>query len=463
MRVLVVGGGISGLSAAHAVLAKSPTADVTVLEESARVGGNIVTVREDGLVIDGGPDSWVANKPHAANLAKALGLEASLMGTIPENRRALIAWGDSLHPLPEGFVLGVPTSILPILKTPLFSVKAKLRMALEPFVPRRVPTGEDDDESIESFVRRRLGDEVVERLVAPLLGGIYGGDAGKLSMRATLPQFVEMEAKHGSLIHALKRARGSGPAGAKPSMFTSLEGGLGTLVERLRAKLGDARVRTGSKARKVAPLPKEDARGRFAVELSGETLFADHVVMAVPAHAAVAAMAPFGDDVGALLSTMQYVSTGVVMMAFAREDVRYPLDATGYIVPRVLGRPALAATWVTSKWAHRAPDGTVLIRVFLGGAGHEDLLAREDEELERLARAELEGSMGLLAAPKQARVFRFLRASPQPLVGHPGRMRKVKELLRRTPGIYLVASGYDGVGIPDCVRQAEEAATAIVA
>jgi oxygen-dependent protoporphyrinogen oxidase len=463
-RVIVVGGGISGLSSAHAVLRLDPGAQVTLLEQAPRVGGNIVTVREGGCVIDGGPDSWVASKPHTTALAKTLGLEGELIGTIPENRRSLIAWGDDLHPLPEGFVLGVPTSIMPIIKTRLFSLQAKARMAMEPFIPRRKSEGEDDDESIDSFVRRRLGAEVAERLVAPLLGGIYGGDAGALSMRATLPQFVEMEAKHGSLIHAMKGAHGGGgKGGAKPSMFTSLRTGLGTLVDRLTSSIGEDRIKTGARVARVSPLA-DDPRGRFAVEREGgDVSYADHVIMAVPAHAAQAALGAFGEPLSALLATMQYVSTGVVMMAFARSDIHYPLDATGYIVPRVLGRPALAATWVTSKWADRAPEGQVLIRVFLGGAGHEELLARDDGDLERLARAELERSMGLTAPPTLARVFRFMRASPQPLVGHPGRMRRARAILAETPGLYLVASGYDGVGLPDCVRQAEEAARQIVA
>ena len=464
-RVVVVGGGISGLSTAHALLTRAPAGEVlvTLLEQGARVGGNIVSVREGGFVLDGGPDSWVASKPQGATLAKSLGLEGDLIGTIPENRRALIAWGDSLHSLPEGFVLGVPTSILPIFRTPLFSVQAKLRMMLEPFIPRRKVSGdEDDDESIDSFIRRRLGSEVVERLVAPLLGGIYGGDAGRLSMRATLPQFVEMEAKHGSLIHALKAGlRPKGPGGSKPSMFTSLRGGLGALIDKLAESVGAERTRTGAKVRRVAPLAKDDARGRFAIELEGETLHADHVVMAVPAHAAAAAMQDFvGLD--PLLSAMPYVSTGVVMMAFKRSDVSYPFDATGYIIPRVLGRPALAATWVTSKWAGRAPEDQVLIRVFLGGAGHEEVLTRDDAELEGIARTELTRTMGIVAPPSLVRVFRFLRASPQPLVGHPGRMRRAREILKATPGIHLVASGYDGVGIPDCIRQADDAATSIL-
>jgi oxygen-dependent protoporphyrinogen oxidase len=461
-RVVIVGGGISGLSTAHAVLELDPSAELVLLEQAPRVGGSIITERPAGFILDAGPDSWVATKPQATALAKRLGLDDELIGTIPENRRALIAWGDVLHPLPEGFVLGVPTSVLPIITTRLFSARGKLRMAMEPLVPRRRPVGEDDDESIDSFVRRRLGGEVAERLVAPLLGGIYGGDAAALSMRATLPQFVEMEAKQGSLIHAMKAAHRPRGAGPRPSMFTSLRSGLGTLVDRLVSKIGPERIHTDAKVARVS-FSKDDPRGRFAVEVCGdEPRHADHVVLSIPAHAAAYALRSMGEPLTSLLCAMPYISTGVVMMAFARSDIAHPLNATGYIVPHVLGHPALAATWVTSKWAHRAPEDQVLIRVFLGGAGADDLLAKDDGELERLARDELERTMGVKASPRLTRVFRFLRANPQPLVGHPGRMRQTRELLAATPGLHLVASGYDGVGIPDCVRQAEQAARAIV-
>ncbi len=461
-RVVVVGGGISGLATAHAVLALDPSAELVLLEQAPRVGGSIVTEREGAFVLDGGPDSWVANKPQATALAKKLGLEEELIGTIPENRRALIAWGNVLHPLPEGFVLGVPTSVLPILTTGLFSARGKLRMAMEPLVPRRQPVGDDDDESIDAFVRRRLGGEVAERLVAPLLGGIYGGDAAALSMQATLPQFVEMEAKHGSLIHAMKEAYRPREAGPRPSMFTSLRSGLGTLVDRLVSSIGPERIRTDAMVARVS-FSKDDPRGRFAVDVCGdETRYAEHVVMSVPAHAAAFSLRSLGEPLTSLLCAIPYVSTGVVMMGFARSDIARPLDATGYIVPHVLGHPALAATWVTSKWAHRAPEGNVLIRVFLGGTGGEELLAKDDGELGQLARAELARTMDVRAAPHMTRVFRFSRAMPQPLVGHPGRMRRTRELLAATPGLHLVASGYDGVGIPDCIRQAEQAARTIV-
>jgi protoporphyrinogen/coproporphyrinogen III oxidase len=463
-RVVVVGGGISGLATAHALLARDSTVDVLLLESSRRLGGNIVTVREDdGFVIDGGPDSWVRDKPHATKLATSLGMQDALIETIPENRRAFISWRGALHPFPEGFVMGVPTSILPILRTRLFSPQAKLRMALEPFIPRRHIESDEDDESIASFVRRRLGSEVTERLVAPLLGGIYGGDAGALSMKATLPRFVEIEQKQGSLIHALQKTAGAGEKGGeKPSSFTSLRAGVGSLTDRLASVLGEGRIRLGAEVARVTPRGG-DPRGRFVIDIQGiPPLFADHVVLATPAHVAAKVLAHSAGDLASLLGEIPYVSTAVVVMAFRAADVSYRLDATGYIVPRGEGRAALAVTWITSKWRGRAPDGQVLMRVFLGGVGHDDVVVKDDAELTNLARAELARTIGIGASPTMTRAFRFVRASPQPLVGHPKRMRRARELLAKLPGLAMVASGYDGVGIPDCVRQAEEAARLIL-
>src|SRR5580658_8113875 len=233
-RVVIVGAGITGLATAHALLERLPDVDLALLERASRPGGKISTEHTDGFVIDGGADSWVSAKPEATDLARAVGLERQLVGTLEANRRVYIAWKKGLCPLPEGFVLGVPTEILPILRTPLFSLGAKLRMGLEPFVPRRAQNGKD--ESIASFVSRRLGREVAERLVAPLLGGIYGGEATLLSIRATLPQFVEAEAMHGSLVLAMRAQRRAARNGKAPSSaFVSLREGVGGLVDRLAA------------------------------------------------------------------------------------------------------------------------------------------------------------------------------------------------------------------------------------
>jgi oxygen-dependent protoporphyrinogen oxidase len=470
-RVVIVGGGITGLATAHALMsgarATKRTMNITLLESSSRLGGNIITERRDGFTLDGGPDSWVSSKPQATALARGVGLGDELVSTLEAFRRVYVAWDGELHAVPEGLVLAVPTRIMPVLRSGLFSWRAKVRMGLEPLVPRHKSQG-DEDESIASFVSRRLGREVCERLAAPLLGGIFAGDAGDLSIRATFPQFVEMEEKHGSLIRAMRRTpRGAAAKNgvAPPSAFTSLRGGMGTVVDALETSLAGLDLRVGQRARKLARLPSGDARGRYAIEMEDDsTRYADDVVLALPAHASARILEDIDVALSNELDAIPYVSTATVFLAFKKSDVSHALDATGFIVPKSLGRPMLAATWVTSKWDARAPAGQVLMRVFFGGTSGQGTLAKDDASLAALAQSELGALMGgLHAKPIFTRVFRFDRASAQPLVGHLGRMRRVRSGLERLPGVFVVGGGLDGIGIPDCVRQAGDVAIRILA
>jgi oxygen-dependent protoporphyrinogen oxidase len=463
-RVVILGGGITGLSAAHALLRPAGAFDLTLIEREAQLGGNIRTVRRDGFVLDGGPDSWVAAKPHATALAKSLGLEPRLIPTKPENRHVYIAWKGELHPLPEGMVLGIPTEIMPIVKTPLFSWDAKLRMALEPLIPARGWVG-DEDESIGDFVARRLGDEVAQRLAGPLLGGIFAGDAGELSVRAAFPQFVEAEKRHGSLVRAMKALRAarksSAAGGDEASAFLSLEGGLGELIDALAARVaGQVNVRTGVSARGVT----RHAEGGFRIELEGgEILDADDLVLASPLPVSATLARGLDPLLADAIGAFDAASTATAFLAYPESAVPRLLDATGFLVPREMRRPILASTWVSSKWGHRAPAGSVLIRVFFGGSNGEPVLENDDRELVALAREELRSLMGIDAAPLFTHVFRFTGASPQPRVGHLARVRAVKERLARWPGLYVASNGFEGSGIPDCVKFAEAAASEILA
>ena len=470
-RIVIVGGGIAGLSAAHAAIArgreKQAPPRVTVLERSARFGGNVVTEREGGFVLDSGPDSWVVTKPQATALARELGLEGQLVVTNPKNRRYYIAWGDKLHPVPEGMVLGVPTRIGPLVSTSLFSWGGKMRMGLEPFVKARRFEG-DDDESIGDFATRRLGVEAAERLVAPLLGGISAGDAADISVRAAFPMLVAMEREHGSLVRGMlamrkARAKASGAAGGarEGSAFTSLKGGVGdlstALVEKLRSE--DATLRACVAVEAVAR-----EKGAWAVYVEGgERVEADTVLLAVPGPVAARLVSTVDDEVARTLSSISYGSTATVFLGYRRADVAHPLDGVGFVVPRAAGRPILASTWVSSKWDDRAPEGHVLIRAFFGGAWGEGVLAEGDEGLIKTARGELKTLMGLAAEPVLARVFRFERASAQMKVGHLAMMRGLKETMAKVaPGLLIAGGGYDGVGIPDCIRQGTEAGRAMV-
>lgn len=460
-RVVIVGGGITGLATAHALESASGRCEVRLLEAAPHLGGNLVTVRHNAFLIDGGPDSWVATKPHATRLAKAVGLGDELIGTRPDTRKVYIVWQRQLHPMPEGLVLGIPTEWKPFAQTELLGIDAKMRAALDYMVPRKNLTG-TNDESIASFVTRRLGPDVSERIVSPLLGGIFAGDADTLSVRACVPQLVEAEQKHGSLIRAmraLKEERLSAVEGE--STFLSLKRGVGDLVVNVAHQLKDAEVSTSCA---VTRLTRSEEENAWVVETStGRTLHADHVALVVPAHAASRIVAEVSPTLSERLADIRYVSTAAVFLAYRKFDVRHPLDAFGFLVPKAENRPILACTFVSSKWDHRAPSGQVLLRFFLGGAGNEHLLENDDASLVRLCREQLLDLLGVERAPTFDRVFRFQNASPQPGVGHLERVAAIQDLVSEHPGLHVGGNGYLGTGIPDAVKQGEDIAARIIA
>lgn len=484
-RVVIVGGGISGLATAHALIARKGSfssadpLEVVLLEASKRVGGNLRTATRDGFVLDEGPDSWVSVKPHATNLARALGLGDRLIETLPENRRVYIATrpsglrrlrhrltgrpdlaarGVELVPMPDGLVLGIPTRLWPLATTPLLSLLGKLRAALDLLLPVGYGRVSEDreDESVAGFITRRLGREVLDSLAGPLLGGLFTGDVDALSLRATFPQLADLEAKGGMIRGALAMAARR-PKGPAPSAFTGLRGGMADLVDALARHLGDA-IKLDARV--------ESARARegggYRVEVAGAdgaraSFDADALVLTGAAHASAKLVAPIDRDIGEILGAIPYGSACTVFTAYARAEVPRPLDATGYLVPRPLGRAARAATWVSSKWGFRAPDDAVLIRTFFGGEDVE----RADETLIEWARAEVADSIGVTAKPSLVHIGRYPRASPQPRVGHLARLREVRTHLQRHPGLHLTGAGFDGVGLSDCVRQGEQIAEAI--
>ena len=466
-RVVIVGGGITGLATAHALERATEPCEVHLVEAEPRLGGNLITVNHNGFTIDGGPDSWVATKPHATRLAKSVGLGDELIGTRPDTRKVYIVWKKKLHAMPEGLVLGIPTEWKPFAQTELFGLDTKLRALLEPIVPRKVFAG-DEDESIASFVTRRLGADICDRIAGPLLGGIFAGDPESLSVRACVPQFVEAEAKYGSLVLAMRALRASrkevtgGVAGdLEASTFLSLKRGIGDLVTYVAHRLRDAEISTDRAATRVSQLPEGDPRGRWAVETRRGTVHADHVALTVPAHASARIVSDLDPTLSSMLGDVGYVSTATVFLAYRKYDIRHPLDAVGFLVPRGENRPILACTFVSSKWDHRAPSGQALMRVFIGGAGAEHYLTRDDDALVRMAREQLFDLLAIERPPVFAKVFRFRRASPQPTVGHLARMRKVLDRVATWPGLYVGGNGFIGTGIPDSIKQGEEIAARI--
>ena len=474
-HVIIVGGGITGLTVAHRLLSATRKGEarrpvtVTLLEERAQLGGSIRTERQDGFVIDGGPDAWVVAKPQASQLCRELGLGDRLVETVERNRRVYVRRDGALHPLPEGLVLTVPTRVLPFARTPLLSWSAKARMALDLVIPRRRG---DQDESIGSFIRRRLGHEALEQLAEPLLGGIYAGDVDALSIRSTFPQLTQMEEKHGSMIlGALAQRRDRGDVGGPPpSAFHSLLGGVGELVEVIARAVQRAggEIRTGAAVQSIVPAatsPGVSGAPRFAVHVVGapEPLLAEDVVVATPAYAAADALSDLDLDIAAALRLVPYLSTATVLLGYRRADIAHPLDAVGLIVPRPERRRALAATFVSSKWPGRAPEDSALLRVFLGGHRDPGTVAQGqcDDAIAAIAREELAGLLGIRARPVLSRVFRFDRASVQPVLGHAERVRALRERAARHPGLHFAGAAFDGVGIPDCIRQATDVARVI--
>lgn len=447
--VVVIGGGISGLTTAHTLATKhGDRFTVRVLEATDRLGGNVRTIRLGDYLIDEGPDSWVNTKPQITALARALGLGDRLIETIPENRKVYVRTERGLVPMPEGLMLGIPTRIVPLATTPLLSWRGKLRAAADLVLPKGFRRAPGDDEPLGTYIERRLGREVLEKLAAPLLGGLYTGDVASLSLMATFPQLAALEEQGGMIRGALALARKAPKTEGKRSAFTTLRGGVGELIDTLAARLSES-IQKNARVERLARVREGD---RFVVEhTGGERIVADHVVFAGPAHVAAQLIRGLADDIANELAAIEYTSAATVFLAYARTAIAHPLDATGYLVPTKAPGEPLASTWVSSKWPFRAPSDRALMRIFFGNTD----VDRADDDLIHRARNEVTRTLSVSATPELVHVARFRRASPQPRVGHPARVARIKKGLESVRGVHVLGSAYDGVGLGDCVRQAE--------
>lgn len=457
-HVLVVGGGISGLAAAESLLRADARVRVTVVEAGDRLGGIVGTERTEGFVLERGPDVVVAAKPATRLLCERLGIADRLVGTAV--RGAYVYRAGALRRLPAGLSGMMPTRLGPLAASRLLSVRGLLRFASEPWRAGAAPMA-GGDESLERFVVRRMGREAYDRLVEPLLTGIYAGDGARLSLSATFPQLLALEREHGSLLRGLRaRAAAGEPAPASP--FLSFPTGMQELVEGLARALtasGRVSVRTGVPAR---ALRAPGAAGPALTLADGTSLEGDAVVLALPARASAALLAPLDPVLARELRGIPHGSTATVTLAYAAADVPRALDATGYVVPRVAGRSALACTWASSKLAGRAPGGMALLRLFFGGARRPELAVRDDDGLEALARAELREVLGVTAVPRLVRVTRWLDAMPQYEVGHAARVASIEARAASLPWLALAGNAYHGVGVPDCIRSGEGASARVM-
>jgi len=463
VNLVVIGGGVTALAAAHRAteLARERRVDldVRVVEARDRLGGTIATERTDGFLIEAGPDSFLSEKPWALDLSRRLGLESRLVRTDDRFRKVFVWFRGRLHPLPDGFQLLAPTRLAPFAGSSLFSWRGKVRMALDLMLPRG-GGALGDDESLGAFVRRRLGREALERVAQPLVAGIYTANPEELSVAATVPRFVEVERRHRSVILGLRRGLAQAPlpgtSGARWSLFVTFADGMQTLVTTLADRLPDSAIVLGQRVSAV-----ERDGGRWRVTSSDGARFeADRVIVAAEAHVAARLLRYVDPALATLLGDIEYAGAATVSLGFRRADVPHPLDGFGFVVPRSEGKAVLAATFSSVKYPGRAPAGHVLIRCFLGGALNAEILREDDASLIGRARAELGDALGITAEPVLVRASRWPASMPQYRVGHLARIDAIEHRARALPGLHLAGAAYRGVGIADCVRAGEAAAEA---
>lgn len=468
-RIVIIGGGLSGLSAAFYVRKSYREAgiepDIVLIEKDLTLGGKIETLQRDGFVIEKGPDSFLARKTVMSDLAKELGLEQELVTTNPNAKKTYILQRGKLHPMPAGLVLGIPTELKPFLKSGLVSFGGKMRAMMDFVLP---PRRSREDESLGQLIERRLGTEVLENMTEPLLAGIYAGDMRKISLQATFPQFGEVERQYGSLIRGMNTGRKpvETHTGTRKSAFLTFRKGLQSLVQALIHELHDVEQRTGTAAAGIivrdsgdVPAAAESAP-RYEVELdNGEKLPADDIYVTVQNFAAAELLRPHVDV--SALDSVNYVSVANVVMAFDKKDIVTEYDGSGFLVPRKEGRNITACTWTSTKWLHTSPGDKVLLRCYVGRSDDEQNVQLPDEALADLVRKDLREIMGVDAKPLFTEITRLKYSMPQYPVGHPAHIAALRsELALKLPGIYAFGAGYDGIGMPDCIKQAKESAEA---
>jgi oxygen-dependent protoporphyrinogen oxidase len=482
MRTAIIGGGIAGLAAAYELeqaRQKGAEVEYTLFEARARLGGCMASEIVNGAVLERGPDSFLSEKPAAAELCRELGLGGELTPSNDAERKTYIVVRNRLVALPDGLMFLVPTKLIPTALTRLFSWKTKVRMGLELLLP---PRPSDHDEAVAALVERHFGREVVERLADPLLSGIFGGDAAQLSARTVLPRLVEMESEYGSLTRgmlaahrkmrlrakeAVGTARPANVSGNAPgtsrSIFTAMRGGMQQLVDAVSARIDPASVRLSTAVTGI-----EKAGGGWKIEAGGATEFYDAVIVASPAWAAGALLGRVDAALGEELSGIPYSSSITVNLIYDEAQLGRLPDGFGFLVPAVEGRAMLACTFVHRKFLGRTPPGKAVLRAFLGGMKNEALVAVSDAELVAIVRRELseilgEGVVGLTFEPEFAQVSRWSRAMAQYAVGHQERRLRIAERVAALPGLRLAGNAYDGIGISDCIRLGRLAARELVA
>jgi oxygen-dependent protoporphyrinogen oxidase len=468
-RIVIIGGGISGLAAAHRLTELARETEqplkITLLDSSSSLGGIIKTDHRDGFLLERGPDSFISEKPEAIKLAQRLDIDARLIQTNEQFRRSFIVREGRLRKVPEGFQLLAPSRFWPFVTTDIFSLSGKLRMAADLFLPRANANG-SNDESLASFVSRRLGKEALDRMAQPMVGGIYTADPRTLSLRATLPRFLEMEREHRSIILAMLRQRktsesaASGVSGPRYSLFLSFDDGMQVLTDELERNISHAGVKIQLNS-KVTGLDRAtpDRQTDWTITTSDNSqIQADGVCLAIPAYSAATMLEKIDNRLGQQLRSIEYTSTATINFGYRRRDVQHPLDGFGFVVPLIEKRSLIACTFSSVKFSGRSPEEHVLLRAFVGGALQPEIFELDETKMIERVKSDLEQLLVIHGEPLFTETAKWSRSMPQYYVGHLERISAIETQVSSLRSVTLAGNSYRGAGIPDCIRSGETAA-----
>jgi len=494
-HIVIIGGGITGLAAAHRLLERSQElreqVQVTLLEAGPRVGGIVQTEEREGFLLERGPDSFISEKPHALELARQLGLESRLIETNKNHRRSFIVRQGRLLPVPEGFHLLAPARLWPFITSGIFSWPGKARMAMDLLLPRRrvngnagAKTDANTDESLAHFVRRRLGREALERMAQPMIGGIYTADPETLSLQATMPRFLEMEREHRSLIRAVRKQSSiptvrEGPksetSGARYSLFLSFDRGMQLLTDKLEERILNFKSQIAEDGSSPQPsirvntavesltLERGDEPPKWILKTDrNETLFADAVCLALPARVSAQLLRNVDAQLASELDGISYASSGTINLAYKRAEIPHQLDGFGFVVPFIEKRSLIACTFSSVKFAGRAPEDCALLRAFVGGALQPEMLTLPEADLISRVREDLRDLLGIERPPLFSELTKWEHSMPQYRVGHLEKVQRIQERVALLPQMTLAGNAYSGLGIPDCIRSGEAAADQLI-
>lgn len=456
-KVAIVGGGISSL--ACAVMLKEAGIDFIIFEKDKNLGGKIKTEYENNFIIEAGPDSYLPEKFWSVQLIKKVGLEDEMLCSNDEHKGTFIYSNGKLHPLPEGVMLMVPTMIMPLLKSSLISWAGKIRMGLELFIP---PKKDDSDESLAQFVTRRLGRECLEKIAEPLVAGIHTSNPDNMSVKATFPRFIEMEKKYGSLIKgmvtAMKNKPSSQPNTKKMTYFMSLKKGMAELVEGCKKFIGEEKILINKQISQIV----KDNNKYIIITNDGVRDAYDYVIMGTPSYITSELIKDLDRSLASLLKKIEWSSSATISLAYKKSDIDVDLKGFGFIVPRVENRRINACTWSSIKWSFRSPEDYILIRSFVGGGHHEELVDEDDEKLVNIVREEIRDIAHIEAKPVFVKVYRWFKGMPKYTVGHLERIAEIDNYVKTHKGLYLIGCSYKGIGIGDCVKSGFDAAKAVI-